>query len=254
MKRILFADKEDWIQPVRERVDATRFEPVFADFHDPALSFDDYDAVVPLRLSDYAPMRLKPARSFLIPGKQAVQIAHDKQRFNAFLGEHGFGDLVPTVYGEAVAYPFIYKKHHDQAGIHSKVVRSAEERAAFEATIDAGEYYRQRYVGGRNEYTTHLLGRGGDLAFDATVKFTFDDDHYVRGVNHEARRIDKIATPFLEAWRAILDALAFCGTCCFNYKIEDGKPLIFEVNPRAGGSLRLDLDAYLDAYLKVLRG
>ena len=253
MKRILFADKEDWVAPVRERVDAARFEAVFRDFHDPALAFDEYDAVVPLRLSDYAPMRLKPAASFLIPAKQAVQTAHDKQRFNAFLAAHGFGALVPTVYGEAVDYPFIYKKHHDQAGINSKVIRSPEERAAFEATIDTGEYYRQRYVGGRTEYTTHLLGRGGDVAFDATVRFTFDEDFYVRGVHREARRTDKIATPFRETFAAILAALDYQGTSCFNYKIEDGKPLIFEVNPRAGGSLRLELDAYLDAYLALLR-
>jgi carbamoylphosphate synthase large subunit len=254
MKRILFADKEDWIQPVRARVDAARFEVAFRDFRDETLSFDDYDAVVPLRLSDYAPMRLRPAGSFLIPGKLATQTAHDKQRFNAFLAEHGFGDLVPTVYGDTVDYPFIYKKHHDQAGIHSKVIRSPEERAAFEAAIDAGEYYKQRYVAGRTEYTTHLLGRGGEIAFDTTVRFTFDADHYVRGVNHEARATDKIATPFLQILAAILGALDYHGTCCFNYKIENGKPLIFEVNPRAGGSLRLDLNAYLDAYLKLLEG
>lgn len=252
MKRILFADKDDWTGPVRERLDGARFVPVFADFQDAALDFGEYDAVVPLRLSDYAPMRLRPAKSFLIPDKRAVQLAHDKSRFNAFLAEHGFADLVPTLYDGAVAYPFIYKKHHDQAGIASKIIHSSEEQAAFEAGIDTREYYRQRYVGGRNEYTSHVLSVRGAIRFDATVKFTFDGDHFVRGVNHEARRIDRIATPFMDTFARILDALAYTGTCCFNYKIENDRPLIFEVNPRAGGSLRLDLNPYLDAYLKAL--
>jgi len=250
MKRILFADKDDWRAPVRERLDGARFEPVFADFQE--ADFGACDAVVPLRLSDYAPMRLRPSPSFLIPDKRTVQLMHDKSRFNAFLAENGFGDLVPALYDGAVAYPFIYKKHHDQAGIASKIIHSPGERAAFEAGIDPTEYYKQRYVGGCNEYTSHFLSIGGAVRFDATVGFTFDGEHFVRGVNHEPRRIDRIATPFLGTFARILDALAYTGTCCFNYKIEDGKPLIFEVNPRPGGSLRLDLNLYLDAYLAAL--
>ena len=190
----------------------------------------------------------------LVPGKRAVQTMHDKTRFNDFLAANGFGDLVPAVYGDAVEYPFIYKKHHDQAGINSKIVHSPEERAAFEATIDPGEYYRQRYVGGRNEYTTHLLSVDGAVRFAATVEFAFDGDHFVRGVNFEARSIARVETPFAQTFAAILGKLAYTGTCCFNYKIERGKPLIFEVNPRVGGSLRLDLNPYLDAYLAASAG
>ncbi|HWA92943.1 MAG TPA: hypothetical protein VG889_23120 [Rhizomicrobium sp.] len=205
--------------------------------------------MVPLRLSDYAPMRLRPAPCMLLPDRRAVQVMHDKARFNAHLAENGFGDLVPAVYGDAVEYPFIYKKHRDRAGINSKIVHSPEERAAFEATIDPSEYYKQRYVGGREEYTTHLLGVGGAVRFAATVAFAFDRDHFVRGVNYEALRIERIPTPFAETFAAILARLGYTGTCCVNYKIEDGKPLIFEANPRVGGSLRLDLNPYLDAYL-----
>lgn len=254
MKRILFAHKDDWVAPVRERLDAQRFAAQFADFQDPGLDFGAFDAVVPLRLSDYAPMRARPAPCMLLPDKRVVQVMHDKSRFNAYLADHGFGALVPTVYGDAVEYPFIYKKHHDQAGIASKIVHSPDERAAFEAAIDPGEYYKQRYVGGRREYTTHFLCTGGAIRFDATVEFAFDGDHFVRGVNFEQRSIDKIATPFMDSFAAILRALAYTGTCCFNYKIEDGKPLIFEVNPRVGGSLRLELNAYLDAYLEASAG
>lgn len=252
MKRILFAFKDDWVGPVRERLDVARYEAHFQDFQDPALSFDGFDAVVPLRLSDYAPVRTRPGANFLIPGKRTVQVMHDKLRFNEFLAAKGFGDLVPAVYDGAVEYPFIYKKRHDQAGIHSKVIETGAERAAFESGIDASEYYKQRYVGGRNEYTTHVLVKGGRIVFDATVAFTFECDHFVRGVNFEAKSIDKIATPFPGVFAWIVQALAYDGTCCFNYKIEADKPLIFEVNPRIGGSLRLDLNEFMDAYLKAL--
>src|SRR6201999_3802300 len=107
----------------------------FVDFQDTALSFDGFDAVVPLRLSDYAPMRARPGGAFLIPDKRAVQTMHDKLRFNEFLDANGFGDLVPAVYSDAVEYPFIYKKHHDQAGIYSAVIETEAQRAEFERGI-----------------------------------------------------------------------------------------------------------------------
>jgi carbamoylphosphate synthase large subunit len=254
MNRILFAFKDDWVEPVRERLDGARYEARFQDFQDPALSFDGFDAVVPLRLADYAPMRMRPGGAFLIPDKRTVQTMHDKLRFNDFLAANGFGDLVPVVYGDAVEYPFIYKKHHDQAGIHSTVIEAAEQRAAFESGIDQSEYYKQRYVGGRNEYTTHVLAKDGRIVFDATVEFTFDRDLFVRGVKFESRAIDRIVTPFMDVFAGVVRALGYSGTCCFNYKIDNGKPLIFEVNPRIGGSLRLDLNPFMEAYLAALAG
>ncbi|MBV8976671.1 MAG: hypothetical protein JO261_03230 [Alphaproteobacteria bacterium] len=252
MKRILFAAKDDWIGPVRERLDASRYEPVFGDFRD--ADFEAFDAVVPLRLSDYEPMWLRPCGRFLIPERAAVRVMHDKIRFNAFLASHGFGALVPQVYGAEVEYPFIYKKRRDLAGINSKVIVDGAARRAFEATVETGDYFKQHYVGGRLEYTTHLLCKDGQVLFDRTVEFRFDRDYFVRGVNFAANSIVSRPTPFAQVFAAIVEKLRYTGTCCFNFKIEGGMPRLFEVNPRAGGSLRLDLNAYLDAYLSPLGG
>ncbi len=92
----------------------------------------------------------------------------------------------------------------------------------------------------------------GKPLFDTTVEFAFDSDHYVRGVQNDPISIGKIETPFRDVFAAVLQALDYSGTSCFNYKIADGKPKLFEINPRAGGSLRLDLNAYLDACIAAL--
>lgn len=47
-------------------------------------------------------------------------------------------------------------------------------------------------------------------------------------------------------------ALGFEGTCCFNYKWEAGALRIFELNPRFGGSLAGDVNAYVAAHLEAL--
>lgn len=253
MKRILFAHKKDWIEPVAERLDRSRFDATFRDFREPPPQFSQFDCIVPLRLSDYAPLRAYPGRAAcLIPDLAAVSIADDKPRFVTFLRDAGFGEFAPTVYNGTVQYPFIYKKRVDVAGKNARIVFSPEEHAAFESGIVAAEYFRQEYVGGRIEYTSHFLTVDGRPTFDTTLEFTFGRDHFVRGLRCEAASSRKVNTPFADLFAAILKALNYTGTGCFNYKIENGRPKIFELNPRAGGSLRLDLNAYLDAYLAAL--
>jgi carbamoylphosphate synthase large subunit len=60
------------------------------------------------------------------------------------------------------------------------------------------------------------------------------------------------AAPALPACTAILEALGYEGTCCFNYKWEGEAIRILELNPRFGGSLVGEVNAYLDAHLEAL--
>jgi carbamoylphosphate synthase large subunit len=41
----------------------------------------------------------------------------------------------------------------------------------------------------------------------------------------------------LNLFAAMLRSINFDGLCCINYKIVDGRPFIFEINPRFGASL-----------------
>jgi predicted ATP-grasp superfamily ATP-dependent carboligase len=56
----------------------------------------------------------------------------------------------------------------------------------------------------------------------------------------------------VDLFSQILERLSYEGTACFDYKVVDGKPLVFEINPRYGGSLSGDVTAYLDAYVDAL--
>lgn len=40
-----------------------------------------------------------------------------------------------------------------------------------------------------------------------------------------------------EVFRKIFELTKFSGPACINFKIVEGKPVIFEINPRFGGSL-----------------
>ena len=252
MKRILFALREDWIDPVRERLDHARYEASFRDFHEKPV-FAYYDCIVPLHLKDYLPLwDCRWGAECLIPSKPVVAVTNDKPSFMRFLRDNGFAELAPYILDDDVRYPFIYKKRKDIAGINSHVIATAEARAEFETRIVPEQYFKQEYVGGRTEYTTHFLAVNGRSSFDSTVEFTFDCDPYVRGIRCSPAETRKIETPCREILHRILHALNYTGTCCFNYKLVGGIPKIFELNPRAGGSLRMDINPYLDAYVAAL--
>ena len=251
----MFASNEEWIEPVRERLDRTRFEATFADFADPGLDFAPFDCVVPLGLSDYAPLRGRTdgKRNFLVPRLSAVELTDNKLQFINHLRFNGFGDYVPAVFETPPAYPFIYKKCRDRAGRNSRIVFSPDELAEFEGTIRPQDYFKQEYVAGRHEFTTHFVSVNGEPVFDTTVQFTFASEHFVRGIRFEPLSTDKVETPFGDIFSRILKELDYSGTSCFNYKVEGGLPKLFEINPRPGGSLRLDLDNYIEGYLAALR-
>jgi hypothetical protein len=252
VKRILFALKADWIGPVNERLDRTRYEATFRNFRQ-APPFGYFDCIVPLYLNDYPPLwRYRWRAECLIPSEAVVMLTDDKPRFMQFLRDNGFAEFAPEIYMNVVQYPFIYKKRSDIAGKNSHIIATPDARAALEAEIAPDDYFMQECVGGRTEYTTHFLAVDGRPSFDSTLEFIFERDAYVRGIRCEPLETRKIETPSVDLFRRILKALNYTGTACFNYKIADGAPKIFELNPRAGGSLRLDLNAYLDAYLSVL--
>jgi hypothetical protein len=66
----------------------------------------------------------------------------------------------------------------------------------------------------------------------------------------KVRNIGGIMPPELSA---IIKLLNYSGCACFNYKIVDGAPIIFEMNPRVGASFTRAPDQYLESYFESIR-
>ncbi len=238
---------------ILKALDARRYRATFATVDHVAADLTAFDCIVPLELPVYDGLRLfgDPTNA-LIPAADHVALMHDKQRFTEFMETIGYGNFVPRLLAEEEKFPFIYKKKIDEWGVNSQIIRSEGERRAFEATIDPAEYFRQEYVSGRSEYVTHMLALNGRVYFDSSFAFTFDQDHFVKGKHFKEKGVARIETQFCALFGKILSDLHYTGTCCFNFKIDGGEPKIFEINPRYGGSLRRDINAYLEALLMVL--
>lgn len=249
LPRILFGNHPTQMPAIARYLDHARFEASFAplDAVDPAR----FDLVVPLRVAQIDAAR--PAAAIgraTLPTRALVALADDKLAFNEWLVARGFGAHVPDLLGAApAAYPYIVKARHGDFGLGCRMIRGpGEDDAGDDAAL-----FRQRAVAGADEYVLHLLRVGGRIRYHVAYRYDMAQPLAIRGAADAPVSIVP-ADPgdALDLCTAILDALEYEGTCCFNWKLEGGRAMLLELNPRFGGSLVGVVTDYVAAHLDAL--
>ena len=199
------------------------------------------DLAVPLTLEDTLfvseNLHLLRGNQVLIPQTPPIHLCNNKYRLNEHLLRCGFGKYVPRISGN-FGFPYLLKKKIDNWGMHSHLVLDPEQEAELLTSIDGEDYFKQELVPGAEEYATHLIVRDGRVLASLTIKHSFRRDAFVfglQGLRPEFRTVSACAHVGLFA--DMLNSIGFSGLCCVDYKIREGIPAIFEINPRFGASL-----------------
>lgn len=256
MLRILFSDKDDWKRKSEGRYDKEKYTFSYAKFSR-LWSIRKYDMVIPLYERDIHILnkRFKNRRhKFLVAANDVVDFCNDKFRFNEFLIEKGFGNNIPRILQENHGFPYILKKNFDDWGSNSYIIDSEEKEKSFSDLLNDSRYFKQEYISGVDEHTTHFIFTDNKLQYFQTFKFTFQNANFVKGKTSPPFKtsvIIPVETVHAEIFEKILQEINYHGVGCFDYKIQDGVAKIFELNPRVGGSLPLDLINFLEAYKKL---
>jgi carbamoylphosphate synthase large subunit len=253
LPQILFGHHSTQMPAIAQYIDQARFQASFAPFE--AVDPGHFDLIVPLRLDQLPAARAAAARApdrrrAVLPSAELVDLIDDKLLFNRWLVDHGFGAHVPELLADPPqSFPYIRKARHGTFGQGIRIVRGPEdEDAPQEGT------FVQRIAEGRYEYVLHLLRVDGRIHFQLCYRYDMVEPVSVRGQGQAAATTEPADPgPALAPCLAILDALDFEGTCCFNYKLVDGAMQLIELNPRFGGSLVGEVTAYVAAHLEALR-
>ncbi len=249
--RIAFGAFPDWSGFIADALEP-RFTPSFVELD--VAPLDTFDAVVPLQLHHYPPLARRPdlrGRKFLHPSPQVVELCDDKLALNRFLIAEGFEGFIPPLRPPGPPYPYIWKQRQGYFGLHCRVIAGPEDEAGLDLTDEA--WFAQALSLGAVEYATHLLRASGRLRYALTVTYQMAGGDLVRGgVQAPLDNAMARGSPCLDVFAAILERLDYEGVACFNYKLAGGRPMIFEINPRYGGSLTGDVNGFLDAYLAAL--
>lgn len=262
--RILLGDMPSWCRDIRARLDprvyrlsTTRFEEA---------DFADHDAIIPFRIRELKLLNtLSPvirARA-IIPSLEAIERLDDKQAFHQALCQMGYESFTPrrlesfeilSRASDPSLFPFVLKKRRSEWGEHSIIIKDAEQLAGCRQQLSDEAFMMQHYVAGEHEYASHILMKNGTVRFLLNVHYAMPRTPIIRGNAHRVsiKRFDGSdqLRPF---FGKLLNDLGFDnGTCCIDYKMTAGKPQIFEINPRFGGSLARAPKAYVEAYLSAL--
>jgi hypothetical protein len=253
IRRVLFGEHSTQAPAIARLIDRSRFDPTFAELA--SADFATFDLVVPLSVVQIDPARLANAdghRRAVLPSAELVALCDDKLACNEWLITHGFGDHVPALLGpEPDSFPYIRKSRHGNFGAGCVMVRDASAAAGL-GSIDDHSFH-QRAVAGADEYVLHLLRIDGQIRFQLCYRYDMGTPLAVRGAGESARTtVPADPGDALPLCAAVLDAMGYEGTCCFNYKLEEGQPQILEINPRFGGSLVGEVSAYLQAHVDAL--
>lgn len=253
LPRILFGHHPTQMPAIARYIDHGRFEASFAPFD--AVDPQAFDLIVPLRLDQLPAARAASARLFdgrrraVLPSAEQVARIDDKLAFNRWLIDAGFGDLVPRLLPDPPdRYPYLRKARHGTFGQGIRIVQGPES----EDRPDPDSFC-QEIVEGRYEYVLHLLRVDGRIRYRLCYRYDMVAPVSIRGHGQEAAATEPADPgPALAPCTAILDALDYEGTCCFNYKLVDGGMRVIELNPRFGGSLVGEVSAYVAAHLAAL--
>lgn len=248
---ILFGDHRTQMPAIKNLIDHRRFDVRFAAFD--AVDFRPFDLVVPLRVDQIEPARAANAdgrRRAALPAPDLVELCDDKLAFNEKLIELGQSDAIPELLPDQPdRYPYVRKARRGDFGVGIRVVRGPGEDKPF-----IPDSFTQAAVEGADEYVLHLLRVDGQVRYSLCYRYDMGEPLAVRGEAAAARSITPAdSEPALARCTAILDALDFEGTCCFNYKWEGRALRILELNPRFGGSLVGDVTNYVQAHLEAIR-
>ncbi|TFF36840.1 ATP-grasp domain-containing protein [Mucilaginibacter psychrotolerans] len=235
--KILFSVKPEWEKKIRKGFLFTRHKLYFEAFTPENIR--NADLVVPLTITDLRILiqnrHLASNNAIPLPNLKAVDICDDKWLFIQTLTHKGFGYVIPKV-GSNLPYPYMLKKKTSISGSDCYRITNACDVATYKDLIARPDFFCQEIINGIYEYATHIIFKNCEIISSLTIEYEYPTP---TSINGKEKFIAKniVDCQQLSIFSAILTSIGFEGQCCFDYKLIEGRPYIFEINPRFGGSV-----------------
>jgi hypothetical protein len=166
----------------------------------------------------------------------------DNNKLHDFLAHSGFQEYLPAVFreGEEVRYPCVVKRLDLYAGDGVRIAHDTKELVSHlrDPLFRQHPYQIQELIAGELEYVTHLVCKSGEILEEYSFEYRMRGPAEIRRFRSpidfkRSQQRDEVMLVFSR----IVKSLNFTGPCNVNFKLVDGRPLVFEINPRLGGSL-----------------
>ena len=257
VKRIslLVGNRPVWRDGVAKTIDSSRFQIMGTDLNAETIESPDVDVILPFNFDEYELIGASAyaQKKSAIPSADLVKLADDKLAFNKWLAstEHSLCLPTPLDGVRTLTFPLIWKKRTDECGVNSHIFKTVLDFESADVDLQNDEYLLQAYIPGDEEFVSHTISFGGVIVYCETNRQIFASPFFVKG-KEGPLIIDNLGPVMPPEIGSILRLMNYTGCACFNYKMLDGVPKIFEMNPRIGGSFLRVTTEYIEGYLAAL--
>uniref|UniRef100_A0A6C0BD45 ATP-grasp fold PylC-type domain-containing protein n=1 Tax=viral metagenome TaxID=1070528 RepID=A0A6C0BD45_9ZZZZ len=156
-----------------------------------------------------------------------------KYKFSQYVKKNQLQDFCPLYFNYGnIQYPCVSKPFNLSNGksveIHYKPFNTEDNKVI------------QEYIPSPQEYVSHIVSKNGVIIECITYMYTplnpQLNGHYINNCNL-IKEVTKVDIHFKSIFEKFLKPVLYTGVCNIDYKIVNGLPKIFEINPRLGGSL-----------------
>lgn len=253
---VLFGARPQWRAGIEAALRGSRFDFSMQDLA--TLDPREADLVVPMTFADQDVLRgfAPGAVNALVQTLAPRDLCRDKLSLNLWLEKKGYGWLVPKLHlappQDPALYPLMLKRRRGEWGQGIVRLDAPPERAEF----DPGTMFLQEMVETSVEWAAHLTFQDGALIHGIAVRHEMAGPGLVKGqFNKPLRSRMHRLVPHQALWLELAQAMGLReGTICIDFAEVAGRPVLYEINPRFGATLVLDLPGYLEICLAALSG
>lgn len=223
-------------------------------------NLSSFTCVLPVDIKDHNLIDLRRAEGISIcaiscPAGPGALCA-DKLALNRKLIELGYGDHIPALLSgwntDPLQLPIVLKPRWGGWGAGIQIITTSEQLEPHRAALAQSQSFLQSLVQGADEYAVHLLLKDGRLLYGAAIHHQMSAPNLVKGQSNSPKRsLWCPEVPFVKLWLLMLHDIGLTdGTVCIDFRMRGTMPMVFEINPRMGGSLSGRPLDYLRTYLR----
>jgi carbamoylphosphate synthase large subunit len=182
----------------------------------------------------------------LVSSPETINVFNNKELFYEFLSSNGLEEYFPktiNITSDTPKFPFIMKRLDLYGGVGIALIWDQQryEWALNNHRFKDKRYLVQEYVEGDVEYVTHVVCRDGEVLWNVTFEGPVPEEGKVNMGPFAENKIVTMEPEVLAVFRKIFKLVNYSGPANVNFKLRDDKPVIFESNPRFGGSMFLSM-------------
>jgi carbamoylphosphate synthase large subunit len=180
----------------------------------------------------------------LTSSAELVRMFANKRHFAKAIQEKGFAEYIPKNWlgEEAPEFPCLIKRENLNAGEGIYWVENFNElnRIKLDPIFSGQSYFFEEHIPGEEEFVAHIVAKNGDILLIHTFCYFMENENSIRVPGNPQKIVSVELAPHLQAiFGSVIKAFDYSGPGCINFKIYNGVPKIFEINPRMGGSLMM---------------